>query len=211
MAILVGAALSAVLATINGLQLQSLERALGGLEAPEAQLGGYDAGYIELVRSRMTDELLERYDASHYLWDMLFPLVFAATIMLLIAYICAGRKRRWLLMLAPVLFAVVDIAENLTLESLMGGAGTDAGIDASVVMFAAALTIGKAVVRLEPGRSSPCAAHPTPTQGPLVMTSSTPVVQAYPGKDFRVSTAPYSDVHFFRDSEVGASGGLGGV
>ncbi|WP_434995471.1 hypothetical protein [Arthrobacter sp. Ld5] len=40
MAILVGAALSAVLAAINALQLQSLERALGGIKTPDLQRQG---------------------------------------------------------------------------------------------------------------------------------------------------------------------------
>lgn len=138
-AIIVGGIFSAVLAAINGLQLASLERALGGLKTPEAQLGGYDAGYIALIRFRMTDELLERYGASHYLWDLLFPLVFAATIVMLIAYICAGRKRQWLLMLAPILFAAVDIAENLTLEALM----IAPSVDVTTVTLAAVLTVMK--------------------------------------------------------------------
>lgn len=142
LAIILGVLASVVLAAVNGLQLASLERALGGLRTPEAQLAGYDAGYIELVRLRMTDELLERYGASHYLWDMLFPVVFAGTVILLIARICAGRKRRWLLMVAPVLFAGVDIAENLTLEAVM----TAPTIVVSTVTLASTLTIAKGVL-----------------------------------------------------------------
>lgn len=142
MLIVAGVLLSAVLAGINGLQLASLQRAMGGLRTPEAQLWGYDSGYIELVRTRLTNELLERYGASHYLWDLLFPLVFAATIILLITRICAGRKIGWLLMVPPVLFAAVDIAENLTLEALVKGPE----VMASVVALASALTIMKTVL-----------------------------------------------------------------
>lgn len=140
--IVMGTLLSAVLAAINGLQLASLKRALGGLPVPESQFGGYDAGYVELVRERMTDELLERYGASHYLWDLLFPLVFTATIILLISHIGAGRKASWLLMNPPVLFAAVDIAENLTLEALFNGPD----VMASEVALASTLTVIKTVL-----------------------------------------------------------------
>lgn len=141
-AILVGAVLSVVLAAVNGLQLASIERALGGVGTPETQVGGYDVGYVELVQSRMTDELLERYGAYHYLWDILFPLVFAGTLILLIFRLCAGRKRRYLLVFAPALFAGVDIAENITLESLI----TSLDVAAGVVTLASALTIAKTVL-----------------------------------------------------------------
>lgn len=142
MAILVGAVLSIVFAVVNWLQLASLERALGDVSTPETQVGGYDVAHVELVQSRMTEELLERYGASHYLWGILFPLVFAATLVLLIFHLCAGRKRRYLLVLAPVLFAAVDIAENLTLEALMSSPDITAG----TVALASALTIGKTVL-----------------------------------------------------------------
>lgn len=140
--IVIGVALSAVLAAVNGLQLASLQRALGGLALPESQLGGYDTGYIELVRGRMTDELLERYGASHYLWDLLFPLVFAATILTLVHYICKGRTIAWLLMVPPILFAAVDIAENLTLEALVNGPD----VLSSEVAMASTLTVVKTVL-----------------------------------------------------------------
>lgn len=142
MLIVIGAVLSAVLAAVNGLQLASLQRALGGLRLPESQLGGYDTGYVELIRSRMTDELLERYGASHYLWDLLFPLVFAGTIIVLVGYICAGRKIAWLLVVLPVLFAVADIAENLTLEALVSGPD----VLSSEVAMASTLTVVKTVL-----------------------------------------------------------------
>ncbi len=131
-----------MLAAVNGLQLASLERALGGVSTPETQVGGYDVEYVELVQSRMTDELLERYGASHYLWDLLFPLVFAATLIVLIFHLGAGRKRRYLLILGPVLFAVVDIAENITLEFLI----TSPDIAPDIVSLASALTIAKTVL-----------------------------------------------------------------
>ncbi len=140
--IVLGVLLSAVLAMINGLQLASLERALNGLRMPDTRLAGYDAGYVQAIQAGMTDELYERYGASHYLWDMLFPLVFAATLVLLITRITRGRRIARLLMVVPVLYAAVDIAENLTLEAVFSSAVIDSG----TVALASTLTVLKAVL-----------------------------------------------------------------
>lgn len=131
-----------MLATINGLQLASLQRALNGLGMPDTQLGGYDAGYVESVQASMTDELYERYGATHYLWDMLFPLVFAATLVLLILRVTRGRKVASLLMIVPIVYAAVDVAENLTLEAVFAS-GT---IDPGTVALASALTVLKTIL-----------------------------------------------------------------
>lgn len=141
-AIVLGVLLSVVLAMINGLQLASLERALNGLGMPDTQLGGYDAGYVESVQAGMTDELYERYGASHYLWDLLFPLVFAATLVLLILRVTRGRKIALLLLIVPVLYAAVDIAENLTLEAVFASETIDSG----TVALASTLTVLKTVL-----------------------------------------------------------------
>ncbi|MHA7154665.1 hypothetical protein [Arthrobacter sp. TMN-50] len=138
--VVLGLVLTAVLATINWLQLASIERALGGQTLPEARLLGYDVEDIEAVRALMTDELLERYGASHYLWDTLFPLVFSATLILLIFKIARGRKLRWVYAAVPTLYAIVDIAENLALEALFGSAT----VTTQTVAFASTLTALKA-------------------------------------------------------------------
>lgn len=140
--IILGLVLSAALATINWLQLASLERALSGVAVPETRLLGYGIEEIEEVRLLMTDELLERYGASHYLWDMLFPLVFGATLILLILKIARGRKVRWAYAVVPVLFAAVNITENLVLEALLA---SDT-VTTQAVTFASTLTVLKAVL-----------------------------------------------------------------
>ncbi|MHA7273306.1 hypothetical protein ACX80Z_07725 [Arthrobacter sp. TMT4-20] len=140
--IIAGFILTVVLATVNWLQLASLERALGGVSVPETQLFGYGVGYVEVIHSQMTDELLERYGASHYLWDVLFSLAFALTLIMLARRIARGRKILWLLMLVPVLFAAVNIAENLVLEALMGSDQ----ITSQAVMVASTLTVLKTIL-----------------------------------------------------------------
>ena len=139
--IIAGFILTVVLATINWLQLASLERALGGVSVPETQLFGYSVDYVETIDTLMTDELLERYGASHYLWDVLFSLAFALTLILLARRIARGRKILWLLVLVPVLYAAVNIAENLALEALMGSEQ----MTSQAALFASTLTVLKTV------------------------------------------------------------------
>ncbi len=156
--IIAGVLLSTVLAAINGLQLASLERATEGLAMPDTRLTGYDADYIARVQERMTDELYERYGASHYLWDILFPVVFAATLILLISRITRGRKIRWLLLPIPVIFVVIDITENLILEATFAADVLDPGAVAAAstftvlkfILFAACLAAGLAALLTRP-------------------------------------------------------------
>lgn len=140
--IIVGFILTAVLATINWLQLASLERSLGGVSVPETQLLGYGVDYVGVVDAQMTDELLERYGASHYLWDVLFSIAFALTLAMLARRIARGRKTLWFLIPIPVLYAAVNIAENFALEALMGADQ----ITSQAVMFASTLTVLKTIL-----------------------------------------------------------------
>ncbi|WP_159801274.1 hypothetical protein [Arthrobacter zhaoguopingii] len=161
--IIAGVVVSAVLAAINGLQLASLQRATGGLAMPDTLLTGYDSDYITRVQSRMTDELYERYGASHYLWDVLFPVVFAATVMLLISTITRGRKIRWFLLPVPVVYVVVDITENLLLEAVFAAESLGPGAVAAAstftilkfVLFAAAVAAGLAALLTRPKNAAP--------------------------------------------------------
>lgn len=140
--IILGLLLSAMLATINWLQLASLERGLEGVSVPETQVFGYSIEYVDSVRVLMTDELLERYGAAHYLWGPLFAAVFATTLILLARKIAAGRKIRWLYIAIPALYAIADITENLVLEALFAS-GT---ATSQAVAFAATLTVLKGIL-----------------------------------------------------------------
>lgn len=140
--IVAGVLLSAVFAAINGLQLASIQRALNGLAMPETFAGGYQPGYVAEVQSLMTDALYERYGAAHYLWGVLFPVVFAATLILLIQRIAGQRKIRWLLLPIPVIYLCIDISENLFIEAMFA----TTPVDPSTVAAASTLTVLKFIL-----------------------------------------------------------------
>ncbi|MHA7277782.1 hypothetical protein [Arthrobacter sp. HLT1-21] len=140
--ILAGVLVSVVFAALNALQLGSLQRALDGLAMPETFMTGYQPGYVGQVQSLMTDELYEQYGAAHYLWGVLFPVVFAATLVLLIWRLTARRRIRWLLLPIPVIYLCVDIAENILIETMFAAIPVDPG----TVAIASAFTVLKFVL-----------------------------------------------------------------
>lgn len=115
--IVCGVLASAVLGAIGWLRLTSMQKALGGPALPDQLPTGYDLAYVERVQADMTGELYESYAAVHYVWDILFPLAVAATLMLLIIQITGGGAKL-LFLLVPLIYAVVDIAENFLIEAM---------------------------------------------------------------------------------------------
>ena len=109
---------------------------------PETFMAGFQPGYVAQVQLLMTDELYERYGASHYLWDLLFPLVFAATLVLLIWRITAQRKIKWVLLPIPVIYLCIDISENLFIEAMFATTPVDPG----TVAAASTLTVLKFIL-----------------------------------------------------------------
>lgn len=135
------AVVSVVSLALNWLQLQSVQRAIG-MPVPDLMVGGYDAAYVESVREIMDEPVIERYQAAHYLWDLIFPVAFAAFIILLVHRFGRRSPLRWLFYAVAVLYAVVDIAENFVIEA----AFASAEVTASIVMFASFLTTAKFVL-----------------------------------------------------------------
>lgn len=139
--LIVVAAVVSVLSLVFGwLQLQSVQRAIG-MPVPDLMIGGYDAAYLESVRAVMDEPVVERYQAAHYLWDLIFPVAFAAFIILLVHRFGRRSPLRWLFYAVAVLYAAVDIAENFAIEAALASEVT-----ASAAMFASFLTTAKFVL-----------------------------------------------------------------
>ena len=126
---------------LGWLQLQSVQRAIG-IPLPEMMVGGYDASYVESVRDLLDAAVIERYQSVHYLWFLLFPVAFAALIILLIRRFSGRSPIRWLFCAIAVLYAAVHIAENFVLEAALASVE----ITASEVAFASFLTTAKFVL-----------------------------------------------------------------
>lgn len=139
--ILAAAVVSVVSLALGWLQLQSVQRAVG-VPLPDVMVGGYDAAYVESLRELMDAPVVERYQSVHYFWDLVFPVAFAALIILLVRRFSRRTPLRWLFYAVAVLYAAVDIAENLALEA----AFASVEITSSEVAFASFLTTAKFVL-----------------------------------------------------------------
>lgn len=135
------AVVSVISLALGWLQLQSVQRAVG-LQLPNTMIGGYDAEYVESLRDVLDAPVIERYQSVHYFWDLVFPVAFAALIILLVRRFGGRSPLRWLFYVVAVLFAAVDIAENLALEA----AFASVEITGSEVTFASFLTTAKFVL-----------------------------------------------------------------
>lgn len=139
--IIATAVISVVTLALGWLQLQSVQRAIG-IPLPDMMVGGYDAGYVESVRDLLDEAVIERYQSVHYFWDLVFPVAFAALIILLVKRFSRRTPLRWLFYAVAVLYAAADIAENFAIEAALASVE----ITASEVAFASFLTTAKFVL-----------------------------------------------------------------
>ncbi|WP_323960648.1 hypothetical protein GC088_03755 [Arthrobacter sp. JZ12] len=135
------AAVSVSSLALGWLQLQSVQRAVG-LQLPDTMIGGYSADHVQAVRDELDAPVIERYQSVHYFWDLVFPVAFAALIILLVQRFGGHSPLRWLFYVIAVVYAAVDVAENLALEA----AFASVDITASEVAFASFLTTAKFVL-----------------------------------------------------------------
>ena len=137
----VAAAVSVVSLALGWLQLQSVERAIG-MPLPDVMIGGYDSGHVESVRDLLDAPLTERYQSVHYAWDLVFPMAFAALIILLVRRYGRHTPLRWLFYAVAVVYAATDISENFAIEAALASGE----IAAAEVSFASTLTTTKFVL-----------------------------------------------------------------
>ncbi len=139
--IIAAAVVSTVSLALGWLQLQSVQRAVG-VPLPDVMMGGYDAAHIESVRSLLDAPLVERYQSVHYFWDVVFPVAFAALIILLVHRFGRRSAFRWPFYAVAVTYAAADIAENFAIEAALASIE----VTASEATFASTLTTAKFVL-----------------------------------------------------------------
>lgn len=139
--IIAAAVVSVVSLALGWLQLQSVQRAIG-IQVPDTMVGGYDADYAQAVRDLLSTPVIERYQSVHYLWDIVFPIAFAALIILLVQRFSNRSPLRWVFYVVAALYAAVDIAENIAIEAMLASVE----ITSSEVAFASFLTTAKFVL-----------------------------------------------------------------
>ncbi|GAB3546934.1 hypothetical protein GCM10027404_08060 [Arthrobacter tumbae] len=122
------------------LTLSQMTQLSGGLSMPDLLIGGYDAPYIDQLRAAMDASALGQLSYVHKTAGTLFPLLFGLAWLLLVQLNVSRRWLRWLLWSPVLLFVVVDLWENVAIDSVLSGP------DAGSVALASTLTITRWVL-----------------------------------------------------------------
>ena len=119
------------------LVLNQMTQVSSGLAMPDSLLGGFDAGYVSELRAAMDDDARGQLNYVHKTAGLLFPLIFGFTWLLLIGTNVARKSLRWALWAVPLLFVVVRLWGNVTIDSVLAAGTADAG----QVALASGLTV----------------------------------------------------------------------
>ena len=112
---------------VHLLTLDQLTQLSGGLAMPDSLVGGFDAAYIDQLRGSMDDDARGQLNFVHKTAGTLFPLIFGFTWLLLIGTNVARKQLRWILWAVPLLFVVVRLWGNVTIDSVLASETADAG------------------------------------------------------------------------------------
>lgn len=142
--LLIAAAATAVLlfGYYHLLALGQMSQLADGLTMPDMMFGGYGAAHVADLRSAMDEDALGQLSYLHKTAGTLFPLIFGIAWLLLIQLNVDRRRLRWLLWLPPLLFAAVDLWENVAIDALLAGSAPDDG----QIAVASALTVARWVL-----------------------------------------------------------------
>lgn len=122
------------------LTLSQMTQLSGGLTMPDMLIGGYDAAYVDRLRSAMGGDALGQLSYVHKTAGTLFPLMFGLAWLLLVQLSVSRRWLRWALWSPVLLFVMVDLWENVAIDSVL------AGPDAGSVALASSLTVARWVL-----------------------------------------------------------------
>lgn len=142
------------------LSLQQMTQLSGGLPMPDSMVFGFGQGDLQRLHASMDANARGQLQFVHKTAGTLFPLVFAVSLLSLIAVLVRRSVLRWLLWFVPILFAIVQICANFAIDSALDSA-TPSSAQASV---ASMLVIGSwvllvlslvcAVIAFETGRAA---------------------------------------------------------
>jgi hypothetical protein len=119
------------------LTLNQMTQLSGGLAMPDSLVGGFDASYVGQLNAAMDDDARGQLNYVHKTAGTLFPLIFGFTWLLLIGTNVGRKSLRWALWAVPLLFVVVRLWGNVTIDSVLAAETADAG----AVALASGLTV----------------------------------------------------------------------
>ena len=123
----------------------------GGFAMPDARLMGYDAADIERLRNVMDETATGQLNFLHKTAGIVFPVFFALATWAVAGLVMRRGVFRWVLVAAAVLFAVVDITENVLIDRILTRDPLDEGLVAAsssltVASWALLVLVGAAVI-----------------------------------------------------------------
>jgi hypothetical protein len=119
------------------LTLNQMTQLSGGLAMPDSLVGGFSSDYVAQLRAAMDDDARGQLNYIHKTAGTLFPIIFGLSWLLLIGTNVSRKAVRWALWSAPVLFAVVRLWGNISIDTALASATPDAG----AVALASTLTV----------------------------------------------------------------------
>jgi hypothetical protein len=124
------------------LTLQQMTQLSNGMAMPDSLPWGFGQDYIERLRSTMDTDAVGQLQYVHKTAGTLFPLVFGFTAMLLIAVNVAAKRLRWLLWIPPLLFAILQLCANVSIDSMLSASSlSDGAVMLSSVLVVASWTL----------------------------------------------------------------------
>ncbi|THJ66697.1 hypothetical protein E8P82_07050 [Arthrobacter echini] len=119
------------------LALGQMTQLSDGLAMPDMMVGGYDTEYVQRLRGAMDDDARGQLSYLHKTAGTLFPLIFAFAWLLLIQLNTGRRRLRWVLWSPVILFVVVDLWENIAIDTALAQSSPEPG----AVALASTLTV----------------------------------------------------------------------
>ncbi|MEO5314393.1 hypothetical protein PV772_09780 [Pseudarthrobacter sp. CC12] len=126
------------------LTLNQMTQLSNGLAMPDSLIGGFSADYAAQLHAAMDDDARGQLNYVHKTAGTLFPLIFGLSWLLLIGTRVTKKEFRWALWTLPLLFAVVRLWGNVTIDAALAPTVPDAG----AVALASALTVAGWVLLL---------------------------------------------------------------
>lgn len=121
-------------AYLHLLVLQQMTQLSGGLAMPDSMMFGYDSGYIVQLAGAMDADALGQLNWVHKTAGIIFPLMFGLSVLVVALWSLPRGTGRTLTIVAGLLFAVVDIGENVAIEAALAAGGEGAGLAATLTV-----------------------------------------------------------------------------
>ncbi|WP_168199813.1 hypothetical protein [Citricoccus sp. SGAir0253] len=112
---------------LHVLVLQQMTQLTGGLAMPDS-LFAYDAGYLARLDAAMDDPAHGQLNWVHKTAGVIFPVAVGLSVAAVAAWSLPRGIGRWASYAAGLAFAVVDIVENVLIESALRAGGQGAGL-----------------------------------------------------------------------------------